>query len=128
MSAFTRHSLIRRGQLSKRFSDHSQGTGPHDERGLLMLGLALAMTVLLSLVTVSIMSGAIGQLQLSSAATNRNGDLEGALAGVQAMVANIRAASASGYVVTNELPCSNVSGLDEYLRQLVLHRIRAVPR
>lgn len=76
-----------------------------------MLGLALAMTVLLSLVTVSIMSGAIGQLQLSSAATNRNGDLEGALAGVQAMVANIRAASASGYVVTNELPCSNVSGL-----------------
>ena len=82
-----------------------------DERGLLMLGVAVVLTTILSVVAITITTGAVDQLRFSSNATNRNAALQGALAGVQAMVANIRAASSGGYAVLNELPCSNVSGL-----------------
>ncbi|HMK99347.1 MAG TPA: hypothetical protein VK428_04090 [Acidimicrobiales bacterium] len=81
----------------------------------MMLCLAVVLTVLLSLIAATIMTGAIGQLQLGSNATSRNGELEGALGGVQSMVAEIRAAATDGYVLTNELPCtgnsSNLNGL-----------------
>jgi hypothetical protein len=114
MSALTRQSRGRRGQLSKRLSGHrSERPHLHDDQGMLMLNLALVLAVILSLITVTIMTGALGQLQLSSNATNRNGALEGALTGVQAVVADIRAAVQDGYVATTLLPCSTVipSGL-----------------
>ncbi len=93
--------LIRRG---------SDMSSRHEEEGLLMLGLAVVLTTILSLVAITITSGAVSQLRLSENSTNRNSALEGALAGIQTMVANIRAASSNGYVMLTELPCSNISG------------------
>jgi len=75
-----------------------------------MLGVAVVLTTVLSLVAITITSGAVDQLRLSANSTNRNSALEGALAGIQAVVGNIRAASSNGYVVLSSLPCSNVSG------------------
>jgi hypothetical protein len=75
-----------------------------------MLSVTIILMVVLSIITLTMMTGAAGQLQLSGTTANRNVALEGALAGVQAVVANIRAASISGFVVLGELPCSNVSG------------------
>jgi hypothetical protein len=78
---------------------------------MLMLGMAVVLVVILSVIAVIMTTGAANQLQLSSNTTNRNGALEGALAGVQAMVADVRAATSQGYVVLTELPCNNISGL-----------------
>jgi hypothetical protein len=75
-----------------------------------MLGVAVVLTTVLSLVAITITSGAVNQLRLSANSGNRNSALEGALAGIQAMVTNIRAANSNGYVVLSELPCSNISG------------------
>ena len=75
-----------------------------------MLSITLTLTVVLTIITLAIMTGAVGQLDLSGTVSNRNVALEGALAGVQAVVADIRAASANDYVVINELPCSTISG------------------
>lgn len=116
MSAFTRRSLIRRGQLSKRLSGrNSERPGPHGEQGLLMLSVTIVLMIVLSVLTFTIMTAANGELKLSGTATSRNGALEGALAGVQAVIANIRAASVTSgtksYVVLDDLPCSNFSGV-----------------
>lgn len=108
----THQSLIRRGQVWRTLPGRgSQRSENRDEQGLLMLGLAIVLTTVLSVMAVTITTGAVDQLQFSSNATNRDGALQGALAGVQTMVAQIRAASSGGYAVLSELPCSNFSGL-----------------
>ncbi len=107
MSPLTRLRFARRGPLADRASGHHrQGPGTKDESGLIMLILTIVLMAILSLITVTVMSGAIGQLELGSTASNRTGALEGALAGVQAMVAQIRAASSDGQVELADLPCT----------------------
>lgn len=76
-----------------------------------MLSVTLALMTVLSLIAVTITTQTVSQLGLSSNVTNRNSALEGALSGVQAAVADIRAASSGGDTVTTELPCTTVSGL-----------------
>ncbi len=76
-----------------------------------MLSMTIMLAVVLSVITFTIMTGAIGQLNLSGTATNRESALQGALTGVQAVVAEIRAASTNGYVALGGLPCSIVSGV-----------------
>jgi len=114
MSDTTLPSIVGPGRLLKRLSGgNSEFPEAPDERGLLMLSVTIVLMVVLSIIVATMMTTAIGQLQLSSNSTNRNGALQGALAGVQAMVANIRAASTSGspsYVVLDQLPCNNITG------------------
>ena len=86
---------------------------PTTNEGMLMLGVAIVLTVAMFIIAFTMTNGAIAQLQLGSYTSNRDGALQGALAGVQAMVANIRAASSGGYVVLDQLPCNNVSGLTD---------------
>jgi hypothetical protein len=110
MKILKSHFSYRAIKRPSRFGSNPQTSGQRDEQGMLMLGLAVALMVVLSLVTVTVVSGAVGQIQLSSTTTNKNSAIEGALAGVQAMVGSIRAAASSGSVVTSELPCSNITG------------------
>lgn len=84
----------------------------HDEDGSIIL--AVILMVLLAILTLTSITFATGQVNLSSETTARNSDLQGALAGVQAAVADIRAASTSGYVVPYELPCTTNTPLTGY--------------
>lgn len=83
------------------------GRAGSDEQGSLVLVLLLIM--FMSIVVLTVTTGAFSQLNLGSASTTRNDTLESALSGVQSAVGDIRAASNNGAVDPSELPCS-VSG------------------
>jgi len=111
MSALARNILLCRSRvaekISRRYREH---LGLRDEQGMMMMTVTLVLITILSIIAFTITAQAIGQFGLTSNVSNRNGALEGALSGVQAVVANIRAAAQDGYVVTSELPCSDESG------------------
>lgn len=79
-----------------------------DEQGSILL--VLLVLVFISIVAVTVMESAFGQLDLSSTSTTRDDTLQAALSGVQAAVSDIRASSSGGYVDPTSLPCSITSG------------------
>lgn len=80
-----------------------------DEQGSLILVMLLIM--FMSIVIITVTTTAFGQLDLSNGASSRNSSLQAALAGVQAAVGEIRAASTDNtYVDPSALPCSAVTG------------------
>ncbi len=92
-------TLIRRGL-------HPRSRG--DEGSIV---LVLMMIIVITISIVAITSNAMQSLSLSSSQTVRNDYLQSATAGVQSVVAEIRAASNSyGFVVPSQLPCTVTQG------------------
>ncbi len=83
--------------------------GNRGEDGSIVLVLLLIM--FLSIIAVTVTTGALTQLNLSTNLKLRNDALQGALAGNQAAVAEIRSAASGGNLTVSQLPCTTVAGV-----------------